>query len=114
MKAETTNITLSGREVALAFDKHALARFGRERGTFAGLFDDGQRYFTILLLAWCAGDDQLRSDYSEPCDLAREIEPEGDARIEVILSAAKEAGWLDGIGKMLAQFAKSEAAPEVS
>jgi len=114
METNTTTIQITGKPATLTFDRLALARFGRERGTFAGLFDDGQRYYTLLLLAWCAGDEQLRIDYPEPCDLAREIEPEGDSRIEAILSVAKAAGWLDGIGKMLAQFAKGESTPATS
>lgn len=33
----TTKITLADREARLTFDKHALARFGQQKGTFSAL-----------------------------------------------------------------------------
>ncbi|MGB0743571.1 MAG: hypothetical protein ACPGSB_03495 [Opitutales bacterium] len=105
----TTSITLAGKARQLTFDKHALARFGQQRGTFTGLFDDGQRYFTILLLAWASAEPSVRQDYSEPVALASEIEPDDEEKTGAILSAAKEAGWLQGLEKTLKQFVRSES-----
>ncbi|MEO0510544.1 MAG: hypothetical protein AAF065_11870 [Verrucomicrobiota bacterium] len=109
MKINTTQITIDGREVTLTFDKFALARFGCHRGTFAGLFDDGQRYYILLLLAWCALPDATRQQFAEPVDLAAEIEPDGDGRAEVILGGANSAGWLDGLEKTFKQFIRAES-----